>query len=210
MQLRPPRQHRPLPRVRPPHPRQQPRHTRQYGPARCAKIAPRAQPPPPPKIKNKTPFPARKPSFPPARCAPRARRAQTRPSYGGPTCARTTPSPCPTHPSAFILHQRFPKIPQNRELIKIARKIPPSLPPPRMPAQNEPTAKKSAPHGATPRNNLARRRKTNPPRPRTPHPRRPHAPYAISNPRIVPVDDANRSASSPIRCSIETNKFGSG
>jgi hypothetical protein len=31
-----------------------------------------------------------------------------------------------------------------------------------------------------------------------------------SNPRIVPVEVANRSSSIPRRCSTETNKFGSG
>ena len=36
------------------------------------------------------------------------------------------------------------------------------------------------------------------------------AAYAISSPRIVPVAEANLSVSSPMRCSIETNRFGSG
>ena len=34
--------------------------------------------------------------------------------------------------------------------------------------------------------------------------------HANSRPRIVPVDEANLSSSSPIRCSIETKRFGSG
>jgi hypothetical protein len=34
--------------------------------------------------------------------------------------------------------------------------------------------------------------------------------YAISNPRIVPVDEANLSVSRPIRCSIETKRLGNG
>lgn len=33
---------------------------------------------------------------------------------------------------------------------------------------------------------------------------------ANSNPVIVPVLDANLSVSSPMRCSIDTNRFGSG
>ena len=33
---------------------------------------------------------------------------------------------------------------------------------------------------------------------------------ASSSPRIVPVEVAKRSASIPIRCSIETKRFGSG
>lgn len=36
------------------------------------------------------------------------------------------------------------------------------------------------------------------------------SPYASSRPRIVPVEEANLSVSKPMRCSIETNKFGSG
>ncbi len=34
--------------------------------------------------------------------------------------------------------------------------------------------------------------------------------YAISKPRIVPVDEANFASSSPMRWSIETKRFGSG
>ena len=34
--------------------------------------------------------------------------------------------------------------------------------------------------------------------------------YAISSPRMVPVAEANLSVSRPIRCSIETKRFGSG
>ena len=33
---------------------------------------------------------------------------------------------------------------------------------------------------------------------------------AISSPRIVPVAEANRSVSRPMRCSIETKRLGSG
>ena len=34
--------------------------------------------------------------------------------------------------------------------------------------------------------------------------------YTISNPRIVPVAEAKRSPSIPIRCSIETKRLGRG
>ena len=33
---------------------------------------------------------------------------------------------------------------------------------------------------------------------------------ANSNPRIVPVEEANLVVSIPMRCNIETNRFGSG
>ena len=38
----------------------------------------------------------------------------------------------------------------------------------------------------------------------------PAEPYASSSPRMVPVAEANLSVSRPMRCSIETKRFGSG